>query len=113
MKPEKEGAQRCDPLSPGNEKHCTDLDSKPESEAQDPDDFDWADDPAIVLKRQPAVAVYVNRRDEVVIRQEADIGYDEDEFIFVGPDNAETLARAIVSAAKPKQRRLRLVDGGE
>ena len=66
-----------------------------------------------MLKRQPAVAVYVNRRDEVVIRQEADIGYDEDEFIFVRPDNAETLARAIVSVAKPKQRRLRLVDGGE
>jgi hypothetical protein len=34
------------------------------------DEFDWADDPDIVLRRQCATAVYFNKFDELVIRQQ-------------------------------------------
>jgi len=91
-------------------KQCFSTDNLTEAESRDQGRFDWANDPAIVIKRQPAIAIYVNCRDELVIRQEADIGFDSDECVFVRPDHADTLVKAILDAAKPKQRQLRLVE---
>src|ERR1700690_2344280 len=42
----------------------------PIPEPPDPDEFDWATDDSVVLKEQPATAIYFNRRDQLVIRQE-------------------------------------------
>jgi hypothetical protein len=70
--------------------------------------FDWLCDPTIVIKRQPAVAVYLNPDDCVVIRQEAEIGYDEDSFVFVQPDQAVKLIGALRALQSP----LRVVKGG-
>jgi hypothetical protein len=100
-------------VSPETKEGCTNTDSKAESRIQDNfRGFDWVSDPAIVIRRQPAIAIYINCRGELVIRQEADIGFDGDECVFVRPDHAEKLAKAILNAASQKPRKLRVVDGG-
>ncbi len=63
------------------------------------DSFNWRDDPEIVLTEQLAIAVYRGARDHVVIRQEASSDEDEDHCIFVLPQNAMRVARAILAAA--------------
>jgi len=65
--------------------------AEPEQEAF----FDWANDPSIVLKAQPAIAVYVNRRGDVVVRQEGDDPYEGDEFVFIRPENLEQLLKGM------------------
>jgi hypothetical protein len=47
------------------------------------DDFNWADDPAVVLQTQYGTAIYFNKFDEVVIRQQR--FDDEDVFIYIQP----------------------------
>ncbi len=42
-----------------------------------PDEFDWSTDPSVIFGYQPATAVYRNKFDAIVIRQEATNG-DED-----------------------------------
>jgi hypothetical protein len=79
----------------GTSDRCTDEISRTESCIQDNSRFDWANDPAIVIKRQPAIAIYVNCRGELVIRQEAGIGFDEDECVFVRPDHVVKLIGAL------------------
>jgi hypothetical protein len=51
-------------------------------------DFSWCDE-LIVVPAQPAIAVYLNPRGEVVIRQEGPglNGYDDDHFIYVQVKN--------------------------
>ena len=50
-------------------------------------DFDWyGDSESVVVRHQPAIAVYLNPHGEVVIRQEGQ--YDEDHWIYVTRDNA-------------------------
>jgi len=49
--------------------------------------FDWFTDDSIVLERQLPVAIYFNKRNHLVIRQEADGYSDEDTVIFIAPQN--------------------------
>lgn len=63
--------------------------------------FDWTHDDAIVLREQPALAVYTNPRNEVVIRQACAWDEDDDTVIFVLPENARAVADAILVAAAP------------
>jgi hypothetical protein len=67
------------------------------------DDFDWSsngeDSDSIVVNHQPAIAVYLNPRNEVVIRQEGHYGPDEDQFVFVTKDNVTKFVQAILEAA--------------
>jgi hypothetical protein len=51
------------------------------------DAFDWAHDDSVVLRHQPGVAVYINQRDDLVIRQEGQYHPDEDVFIYISPNN--------------------------
>lgn len=46
---------------------------------------------SLVLPAQPAVAVYTNRYDQIVIRQEAHGSYDEDHFVFICPHHVDAL----------------------
>ncbi len=62
------------------------------------DDFDWRDDDAVVLQEQPATAVYVNTYGAVIVRQQN--WPDEDVHVMVRPENAKTLADAILNAAR-------------
>jgi hypothetical protein len=56
-----------------------------------PDDgFDWADDDSIVLKEQRATAIYHNKAGEVIIRQKAAWDDDQDVFVMISPENANT-----------------------
>jgi hypothetical protein len=61
-----------------------------EKHSEPADDFDWFKDDSIVLEEQPAVAVYTNSREHIVIRQKAPYP-DEDQFVFVAPHNLMTL----------------------
>jgi len=56
---------------------------------EDPDQFDWSDDPDVVLREQTAVAIYRNKYDQVVIRQKA--GWDEESDHFVIIASGENL----------------------
>ena len=48
----------------------------------DPDKFDWSSDDSVLLGEQLAVAVYRNKFDAIVIRQEG-VGGDEDHFVVL------------------------------
>jgi len=64
-------------------------------------EFDWSgDSEEIVIAAQSAVAVYVNDRGEIVIRQAAEWNQDCDSTIFVRPQHARALADALHAAAK-------------
>ena len=61
-------------------------------------DFDWCrDSESVVVRHQPAIAVYINPHGEVVIRQEGQ--YDDDHWIYLTRDNAPKVAQAILEAA--------------
>lgn len=57
--------------------------------------FDWNGDESIVLRTQPAVAVYPNNHGQIVIRQ-CDEYSDEDQIIVVNAESARTLVEAIM-----------------
>lgn len=71
--------------------------------ASKPEEFDWFESEAVIVERQPSIAVYRNPRDHVVIRAEGP-GDDEDAFIFLATDQA---IKALIAAL---QRELR--EGG-
>ncbi len=63
-------------------------------------DFDWTTDAdSIVLGEQPAVAVYTNPRGSIVIRRQADMTEEFDDCVFILPENAAAVARAILREA--------------
>jgi hypothetical protein len=113
MKPQKEEADGGQPGDLAKHTELAPLDN-PTDESTQPFSWDNPDDPSIVIPRQPAIAVYVNQRDEMVIRQEAGIGWDEDEYIFVGIDNVEKLIEGIRARAfpKPTTSKLKVIKGG-
>ena len=61
-------------------------------------DFDWDDagDSDIIVRHQPAIAVYANGTGSVVVRQERAWDEDTDLCIFVRPENAKRIAEAIL-----------------
>jgi hypothetical protein len=46
---------------------------------------------SLVLPSQPAIAVYTNRYEQIVIRQEASGFQDEDHFVYICPQHLDTL----------------------
>ena len=61
-----------------------------EKHSEPADDFDWFKDDSIVLEEQPAIAVYTNPRNAIVIRQRATFPED-DMFVFIATHNLMTL----------------------
>ena len=61
--------------------------------------FDWSDDSAVVLREQPATAVYFNPRGQVVIRQQGEV-FDDDPFVFFNVESLPALIAALTSASK-------------
>ncbi len=55
-------------------------------------DFDWTDDESIVLRDQPAIAVYVNPHGALVIRQERSWNEEEDTWIVIQRENVRLVA---------------------
>jgi hypothetical protein len=61
------------------------------------DDFDWCTDDSIILKEQPATAVYFNKGGNLVIRQKGDWNDDGDKFLFVTPENFNLFADGVAA----------------
>jgi hypothetical protein len=58
--------------------------------------FNWDHEDCVVVAEQPAIAVYRNTRDHVVIRSQALDPFDEDAFVFVtSPDALKVLIAAL------------------
>lgn len=74
----------------------------PPAEAAEEDygDFDWCrSDPCIVLREQPATAIYLNPSDAVVIRQEKTWDREEDSFVCIRPEYAIKFAKQLLKIA--------------
>jgi hypothetical protein len=63
-----------------------------------PGKFDWDGDDSIVFATVQALAVYVNERGRIVIRQEAGPVEEEDSFVYVPVEQVDALIAAIRSA---------------
>jgi hypothetical protein len=66
-------------------------------------EFDWYpdsddNDHCVVLRHQLGIAVYLNHRDDVVIRQQEEYG-DEDYVIYVNKDNVLKLVERLLAKA--------------
>ena len=59
-----------------------------------PDDFDWANDDAVVVKPRPGIAVYENKFGDVVVRTQHTAG-DEDYFAHIPADGLEAVITAL------------------
>ena len=63
-------------------------------------DFDWNPsndtDHCIVVRHQPAIAVYANPHDEVVIRQQDQYDESDDHFVYVTKDNVLKVAERML-----------------
>lgn len=66
----------------------------------DYDDFDWGTDPSVVLHEQRATAIYRNRHNGIVIRQERTWDEDSDPFMIISDDNAITFAEAFAKVQR-------------
>jgi hypothetical protein len=67
---------------------------------EQPERFDWTNDPAIVLRRRDAVAAFCNSDGDIVILQQQ---YPEDDACIVIPrEDAEYFASRIAALAQGK-----------
>jgi hypothetical protein len=55
-------------------------------------DFDWDDGSAVILREQPATAIYVNPTGALVIRQQRSWDQDEDTWIVIQRENVRLVA---------------------
>jgi hypothetical protein len=67
-------------------------------------DFDWVKDDSVVIKRQPALAIYQNAAGDIVVRSEGDYSPDEDGFVYIRPEHAARVCAAIMAYAEPQKR---------
>jgi hypothetical protein len=66
----------------------------------DYEDFDWANDPAVILHEQRATAVYHNKFGGIVIRQERAWDEESDPYVVICADNAVTFMEALAKRAR-------------
>ena len=68
----------------------------------DGDTFDWNPTKdevhSIVIRDQPAIAVYINPHDEIVVRQRDHYGYD-DQFVYITKENVPQVAERMLALA--------------
>jgi hypothetical protein len=77
-------------------------------------DFDWTKDlDDLVVEDQAAIAVYLNPRGSIVIRQKGDLDERDDSWIVVEPHYAAALARAIMALAPQQSATLALPAPGD
>lgn len=65
------------------------LEQSPEDAPEDGENFSWTSDENVVLREQPATAVYFNQSGGLVIRQERAWYQDDDPFIHIAPNCIE------------------------
>jgi hypothetical protein len=64
------------------------------------DDFEWHESADVVIRHQPAVAMYLNCDDQVVIRQRADYP-DDDQFVIIDQASLPRLIAGLQSYLAP------------
>jgi hypothetical protein len=62
-------------------------------------DFDWRTDDSVILRQQPATAIYYNREGSLVIRQEREWDRYEDTYIFIAPQNIDSFLEKLCDMA--------------
>jgi hypothetical protein len=88
-------------------------DSKPQTQltispafaqpAPEDEDFDWYTDDSIVVPPRPGVAIYENRKGDVVIRtQNVDAPFDEDHFAFLSDEALQPVMAALQRIRRDK-----------
>jgi hypothetical protein len=116
MQHEKKEAQGLHPLGLKTVMKIEDIkqaDNLGNQNSQDEDEpFDWANDPAVILHDQAAVAAYFNPFGELAVKQRDTFG--EEVTIFVTPENVERFLKGLSERAGPlpTTKRLRVIDGG-
>lgn len=71
------------------------------------DNFSWSDartEGQVVVPEQAAIAIYENPQGDIVIRQEAQMHPDEDQFIYIQPTYLPRLIAALEQVRIKKQR---------
>jgi hypothetical protein len=68
------------------------------SRETDEADFHWSDDQAVVVQHQPALAVYLNPLDQIVLRAHG--GYDDDSIIIVSAENVPKVIAKLTALLK-------------
>jgi hypothetical protein len=66
---------------------------------EDSDKFDWANDEDIVLREQQSIAIYRNKHDGLVIRQERRWDQEEDVCIIVTAENIDAFIDRLTDVA--------------
>jgi hypothetical protein len=61
------------------------------------EEFNWNTDDSVILREQRATACYHNKLGELIIRQRAAWDDEGDTFIYVTPENANTLIDGIAA----------------
>ena len=64
------------------------------------DRFDWNEDNSVCISEQPATAIYTNRWDQIVIRQQARWDEEEDRIILISRANIEHFISMLQMEAK-------------
>jgi hypothetical protein len=64
------------------------------------DDFDWTNDPSVVLQEQRATAVYQNAHGGIVIRQEKYWNEESDPHVVICQENFVTFSEALAKKAR-------------
>lgn len=64
------------------------------------EDFDWANDPSVILQEQRATAIYRNGYGGIVIRQEKYWNEEMDPVVVVTPENFVTFSEALAKKAR-------------
>jgi hypothetical protein len=66
-------------------------------------EFDWNPssdtEHSIVVRHQPAIAVYLNPHDEVVVRQQDQYDESDDHFVFITKDNVPKVVERMLELA--------------
>jgi hypothetical protein len=66
----------------------------------DNEEFDWANDPSVILQEQRATAVYRNGYGGIVIRQEKYWNEETDPVVVITPENFVTFSEALAKRAR-------------
>ena len=61
-------------------------------------DFDWNGDDAVVIREQPATAVFKNARGQIVVRQQGEV-FEDDPYVVVDLGFVQRLVDAILAEA--------------
>ena len=78
-----------------------------------PDEFDWLTDPTVAVRPQPALAVYADKDGQITIREQAQWPDEQDHYVTINREHAQTIVRALLDAAGLEDIRMVRHVGGE